>query len=67
MSYQDTYDGYHLNYWGSVKYTNYIAKILADKYKLKDKRKIPEYNFWNDAAKEYIDYVKEKFNIDIAL
>lgn len=67
LSLQDTYDGYHLNYWGSVKYTNYIAKILADKYNIPDKRKNPEYNFWNESSQEYIDYVKENFNIDISL
>lgn len=67
FSYQDCYDEIHLNYWGSEKYTKYIAKILVDKYNLKDKRNNPEYYFWNEAAKEYINYVKEKFNIDIFL
>ncbi len=67
LSYKDTYDGYHLNYWGSEKYTNFIAKILVNKYNLQDKRNNPKYYIWNDAAQEYIKYVKENFNIDISL
>ena len=67
LSYLDTYDAFHLNYWGAEKYTNYIAKILVDKYHLEDKRNNPEYSFWNDAAKEYIKNIKDRRNIDISL
>ncbi len=67
LSYQDTYDASHLNYWGSEKYTNYIAKILVEKYHLEDKRNNPDYSFWNDAAKEYSKTIKEKFDIDVSI
>jgi hypothetical protein len=67
FSYEDSYDGYHLNYWGSEKYTNYIIKKLVEKYKFEDKRNNPDYSFWNNEAKKYIKHVKDNFDIDISL
>ncbi|WP_372519577.1 hypothetical protein [Candidatus Ruminimicrobiellum ovillum] len=67
LSYYDSYDNSHLNYWGSIKYTDYVAKILVDKYHLEDKRNNPDYSFWNDAAKQYIKDIKDNFDVDISL
>jgi len=55
----------HMNYWGASKYTDYLTKILADKYKLKDKRKDPKYSFWDSWADKYVDDIKRSFNVDI--
>lgn len=67
LSPPDSFDNSHLNYWGSIKYTNYIANILVTKYHLEDKRNNPDYSFWNDAAKQYIKDVKDMYNVDISL
>ena len=67
FSYEDSYDGYHLNYWGSAKYTSYIIERLIEKCKFEDKRNNPDYSFWNNEAKQYIKYVKDNFDIDISL
>ena len=64
---EDSFDEDHLNFWGSKKYTSYVAGILAQNFNLKDKRNNPEYSFWNDAAKEYVKEVKENFDVDISL
>lgn len=65
--YPDSFDGDHLNYSGAKKYTDYVSKILVDRYHLEDKRNDPNYSFWNDAAKQYIKDVKDNFDVDISL
>ena len=63
----DSFDEDHLNFWGSQKFTSYVSNILVKNFNLKDKRNNPKYSFWNDAAKEYVKDVKEKFDADISL
>lgn len=67
LSYFDFFDEKHFNYWGAEKFTNYLAKILVDKYNLQDKRNNPDFYSWNISVKEYIGKVKESFSIDISL
>lgn len=45
--------GNHLNYYGAVNCTNYLAKYLKDNYGLIDHRHIKEYKDWNENHKEY--------------
>ncbi len=63
----DSFDEDHLNFWGSKKYTSYVAGILVKNFNLQNKKDNPEYSFWNDAAKEYVKDVKENFDVDISL
>ena len=51
-------EGTHLNYWGAEKVSLFLGKYLQEKYNLKDKRKDPEYQSWNE------NYIKYKFEID---
>lgn len=64
LSVTDFCDEDHMNYLGAIKYTNYLAKILVEKYNLKDKRNDPKYFFWDSLADEYVKDIKERFNID---
>ena len=51
---KDSFDGGdHLNYYGAQKVTTYLGKYLEDMKLFKDKRKTPEYDFWNKAQTEF--------------
>ena len=67
LSPSDFFDENHLNYWGAEKFTNYLAKILVDKYHLQDKRNDPNFLSWDVTAKKYINDIKKNFNKDISL
>ena len=51
---EDTLDkGDHMNYYGSIKLTNYFEKYLKDKNLLKDHRDDEKYSKWNEDLKKY--------------
>lgn len=55
---KDTKDaGNHLNYKGSCKMSAYLSKLLSEKYELTDRRNDEKYASWQEAYREYIQYV----------
>lgn len=42
----------HVNYLGAIKFTDYFAKYLIDKYDLPDHRGDESYSFWNEDYKK---------------
>lgn len=62
---RDSYDGgNHLNVYGAEKFSDYIGKVLSEKYNLEDHRNDKEIaDNWNETAKRYENY-KEKLEKD---
>ncbi len=54
----DFCDGYHLNTYGSTKYTLYFAKYLKENYDLPDHSNDPSYSSWNDEYERFKEYYK---------
>lgn len=51
---KDTFDkGDHLNHFGSVKVTSFLADYLRDRSGLTDHRSDPAYSGWDQALKDY--------------
>ena len=51
---KDTFDkGDHLNHFGSVKVTSFLADYLRDRGGLTDHRTDPAYSGWDQALKDY--------------
>lgn len=51
---RDTFDeGDHLNYYGTKKLTNYLAKYLSAQCALEDHRGDPVYQSWSDLLADY--------------
>lgn len=50
---QDFFDPHHVNVLGADKVTKYLAAYLVDEYDLKDHRKDPAYDSWNQLYEEY--------------
>lgn len=55
----DFNDNSHLNYWGAVKFTRYLAQRLKEQYDLPDRRGDPAYQSWEENYEEIITYVEE--------
>ena len=55
----------HLNFWGAMKTTDYLANLLVTKYGLKDKRNDVNYDSWNKEYEFYKNEIKKRYNIDI--
>lgn len=49
----DFYNSNHFNIHGSVKYTNYVAGYIVEKYGLEDHRGDPAYASWEEASAAY--------------
>ena len=49
----DFYNTGHVNIHGSVKYTDYLCRYLAENYGFTDHRKQPGYEAWDAAAERY--------------
>lgn len=50
----DTMDeGDHLNYYGAVKLSAHLGKILTEKYDLPDRRNDEKYAFWKEDFEQY--------------
>ncbi len=51
----DTEDaGDHLNYWGAVKLSDYLADYLKNSRNLEDHRAQGEYSSWNESYERYV-------------
>ena len=61
----DFLDFNHLNFWGAMKTTDYLANLLVTKYGLKDKRNDVNYDSWNKEYEFYRNEIKRRYNIDI--
>lgn len=46
----DLFEASHLNYYGSVKYTGYLARILTEQFDLPDRRNDTRYKHWKDIS-----------------
>lgn len=56
----DTRDeGDHVNYYGAVKTSKFLAEYFMDKGIFSDKRKVAEYNHWNEALHRYENSMAE--------
>ncbi len=53
----DFMDASHLNYYGAVKFTEYLGKELKSRYELTDHRGDPEYDSWEEDYKSIAEYV----------
>ena len=49
----DYYNPGHTNVHGSIKYTDYVARYLIDKYGFEDKRGDERYESWDEALENY--------------
>ncbi len=47
---QDLFEPSHLNYQGSVKYTDYLAQIITDSFELPDRREDAQYRHWEKVS-----------------
>ena len=57
---RDFSDINHVNYYGSIKYTDYLAKYITNKYQLTDHRYDDSYDQWNT------DYFTAQKKMEIA-
>lgn len=55
----DFYDDYHLNIFGSIKFTLYFSNYLKDNYELKDHRGDGLYQSWDKSYQDFIGFFKE--------
>lgn len=51
---EDLLEPSHLNYYGSVKYTDYLAGWLGEHYELPDRRADIRYGGWEEASKKLL-------------
>lgn len=57
----DTVDaGYHLNYWGAEKITDYLGNYLTENYGLEDHRNDPAYSQYQAEYEKYQDALQGK-------
>ncbi len=56
---EDFYDASHLNYWGSCKFTDYLAQLLSSYEQVQDRRDQEGYESWDENARIILDYVKQ--------
>ena len=55
----DFYNLFHLNIYGSTKYTLYFAKYLHEHYDLPDHRNDKKYNSWDKTYEKLKEHYKE--------
>lgn len=53
---QDLYNAHHLNVNGALKFTKYFSKYLHDNYQFEDKRGQDEYQDWDEAYDNYMEF-----------
>jgi len=56
----DFNDASHLNYWGALKFTDYLGSDLKKRYDIPDHRSEPGYESWQKNYEEIAAYVKER-------
>lgn len=57
----DFADRDHLNYIGNVKYTNYLAGIIQEKYDLPDRRGNSDYEAWTLHSKDILSRINNQY------
>lgn len=56
---EDFHDAHHVNYLGSIKYTDFFASYLKELYDLPDRRLDPAYASWNEMYDNiYLSYME---------
>lgn len=50
---KDLLEPSHLNYYGSVKYTDYLAKWMKSHYEIPDRRTDSRYQSWGEASRKF--------------
>ena len=53
----DYYNENHTNVHGSLKFSDYLGRYLVEQYGFTDKRGQPDWESWDRAARDYMDYV----------
>ncbi len=56
----DFNDHTHLNYWGSVKFSDYLGQILTEQTEITDKRGIKQYESWDANANTIFNEASQK-------
>ena len=56
----DFNDHTHLNYYGSVKFTDHLGKILKNETEIPDRRGSSEYESWDEFATRIQDEANSK-------
>lgn len=60
---KDTVDaGYHLNYWGAAKVTDYLGNFLTKNYQLEDHRNDPAYSQYQKEYDKYKEALQGKLD-----
>lgn len=50
---KDLLEASHLNYYGSIKYTDYLAQWLVNHYRIPDRRGNVRYQNWEESSKKF--------------
>ena len=53
---KDFYDKYHTNIHGSLKFTEYLASYLVERFQFEDKRNHDAYKSWDAGYEKYLKY-----------
>ena len=56
----DFNDQTHLNYWGSVKFADYLGNTIINETDVTDKRGVSGYESWDENAKLIMEEVQSK-------
>ena len=56
----DFNDNSHLNYWGSVKFSDYLGRQLKECYDIPDRTDDPKYSSWEEYANQLLESVRER-------
>lgn len=52
----------HLNFSGASKFSDYIARYIAEHYDMPDRRSDPDYAIWNKYYSDYLIWLDEKLS-----
>ncbi len=63
----DFYNEGHTNIHGSIKFTNYLSRWIAEHYGLKNKQGEAQYASWDRACEKYTNNTLNKYTLDIEL
>lgn len=56
----DFNDHSHLNYWGSVKFSDYLGRQLKEYYDIPDRTDDPKYSSWEEYSNQLLESVRER-------
>lgn len=58
----DYNDHSHLNYWGSVKFSDFLGRNLKEYYDLPDRTDDPKYSSWEEYSEQLLESIRERQN-----